>query len=159
MNSCGNSNISTRLRGSKCAETPDESINQIGEIEKEGSGVISGYSINELNVPRSTLVICQRNSNYSSDHGFTRFKPRFSFISIISCPVSYRLMRLLQCEIFVLDSAVFQEMNFEWRVAAALQIVPGVGRVGEPSRRSSTIANQTQSPATTLHLDPSFKNR
>lgn len=82
MNSCGNSNISTRLRGSKCAETPDESINQIGEIEKEGSGVISGYSINELNVPRSTLVICQRNSNYSSDHGFTRFKPRFFYFFI-----------------------------------------------------------------------------
>jgi len=82
MNSCGNSNISTRLRGSKCVETPDESINQIGEIEKEGSGVISGYSINELNVPRSTLVICQRNSNYSSDHGFTRFKPRFFYFFI-----------------------------------------------------------------------------
>lgn len=78
MNSCGNSNISTRLRGSKCAETPDESTNQGGEIEKEESGVISGYSINDLNVPRSTLVICQRNSNYSSDHGFARFKPRLS---------------------------------------------------------------------------------
>lgn len=81
MNSCGNSNTSTRLRGSKCTETQDESINQEGEIEKEGSGVISGYSVNDLNVPRSTLVICQRNSNYSSDHGFARFKPRYSFSS------------------------------------------------------------------------------
>lgn len=79
MNSCGNSNISTRLRGSKCAETQEESINQLEEIEKEDSGVISGYNINDLHVPRSTLVICQRNSNYSSDHGFARFKPRFFF--------------------------------------------------------------------------------
>ncbi|KYQ50767.1 Serine/threonine-protein kinase SMG1 [Trachymyrmex zeteki] len=78
MNSCGNSNTSTRLRGSKCAETQDESINQGGDIEKEDSGVISGYSVNDLNVPRSTLVICQRNSNYSSDYGFARFKPRLS---------------------------------------------------------------------------------
>ncbi|KYN40743.1 Serine/threonine-protein kinase SMG1 [Trachymyrmex septentrionalis] len=78
MNSCGNSTTSTRLRGSKCAETQDESIDQGGEIEKEDSGVISGYSVNDLNVPRSTLVICQRNSNYSSDYGFTRFKPRLS---------------------------------------------------------------------------------
>ncbi|KAG5339618.1 SMG1 kinase, partial [Acromyrmex charruanus] len=78
MNSCGNSNTSTRLRGSKCAETQDESINQGGEIEKEDSGVISGYSVNDLNVPRSTLVICQRNPNYSSDYGFARFKPRLS---------------------------------------------------------------------------------
>ena len=77
MNSCGNSNTSTRLRGSKCAETQDESINQGGEIEKEDSGVISGYSVNDLNVPRSTLVICQRNSNYSSDYSFARFKPRY----------------------------------------------------------------------------------
>lgn len=77
MNSCGNSNTSTRLRGSKCAETQDESINQGGEIEKEGSGVIGGYSVNDFNVPRSTLVICQRNSNYSSDHGFARFKSRY----------------------------------------------------------------------------------
>lgn len=81
MNSCGNSNTSTRLRGSKCAETQDESINQGGEIDKEGSGVISGYSVNDLNVPRSTLVICQRNSNYSSDHSFARFKPRYPFSS------------------------------------------------------------------------------
>jgi len=80
MNSCGNSNISSTLRGSKFAETQDESINQGGEIEKEDSGVISGYSINDLNVPRSTLVICQRNSNYSSDHSFARFKPRYLFL-------------------------------------------------------------------------------
>lgn len=79
MNSCGNSNTSTRLRGSKCTETQDESINQGEEIERESSGVISGYSVNDLNVPRSTLVICQRNSNYSSDHGFARFKPRYPF--------------------------------------------------------------------------------
>ncbi|XP_011689275.1 PREDICTED: serine/threonine-protein kinase SMG1 [Wasmannia auropunctata] len=78
MNSCGNSNTSTRLRGSKCVETQDESINQGGEIEKEDIGVISDYSVNDLNVPRSTLVICQRNSNYSSDHSFARFKPRLS---------------------------------------------------------------------------------
>ncbi|KAL0113113.1 hypothetical protein PUN28_012373 [Cardiocondyla obscurior] len=78
MNSCGNSNTSTRLRGSKCAETQNESINQEGEIEKEGSGVTSGYSVNDFNVPRNTLVICQRNSNYSSDHSFGRFKPRLT---------------------------------------------------------------------------------
>ncbi|KYM96819.1 Serine/threonine-protein kinase SMG1 [Cyphomyrmex costatus] len=79
MNSCGNSNTSTRLRGSKCAETPDESINHGGEIEREDGGVISGYSVNDL-IPRSTLVICQRNSNYSSDYGFARFKPRLSSV-------------------------------------------------------------------------------
>ncbi|KAL6259418.1 hypothetical protein P5V15_009339 [Pogonomyrmex californicus] len=74
MNSCGNSNTSTRLRGSR-TETQDESTNQGGEIEKEDSSVISGYSINDLKVPQNTLVICQRNSNYSSDHSFARFKP------------------------------------------------------------------------------------
>lgn len=86
MNSCGNSNTSTKLqaRGSKCAEAQDESVNQGREIEKEGSGVISSYSVNDLNVPR-TLVICQRNSNnYSSDHGFARFKPRYPFFLFVS---------------------------------------------------------------------------
>lgn len=76
MNSCGNSTTSTRLRGSKYPEAQDESITQGGEVDKEDS-VISGYGANDFNVPRSTLVICQRNSNYSSDHGYTRFKSRF----------------------------------------------------------------------------------
>ncbi|XP_020295832.1 serine/threonine-protein kinase SMG1 isoform X3 [Pseudomyrmex gracilis] len=78
MNSCGNSNISTKLRGSKCIETQKESINQGEEIETEDSSVINDYTVNNLNAPRSTLVICQRNSNYSSEHNFTRFKPRLS---------------------------------------------------------------------------------
>jgi len=81
MNSCGSSNTSTRLRGSKYIETQDESINQGGEIEKEDDSVINNYTLNDFNVPRSTLVICPRNSNYSSDHNFSRFKPRFAFMS------------------------------------------------------------------------------
>lgn len=59
----------------------------------------------------------------------------------------------------MIDSAVFQEMNFEWRAVAALQIVPEVERGEEVSRKVSTIASRTQSQAITLHLDPSFKNR
>lgn len=78
MNSCGSSNTSTRLRGSKCIETQDESVNQGAEAEKEDDSVISNYGVNDFNVPRSTLVICPRNSNYSSDHSFGRFKPRFA---------------------------------------------------------------------------------
>ncbi|XP_014477330.1 PREDICTED: serine/threonine-protein kinase SMG1 isoform X2 [Dinoponera quadriceps] len=77
MNSCGSSNTSTtRLRGSKYVEAQEEPINQGGGINKEDNSVISGYS--DFNVPRNTLVICQRTSNYSSDHGYTRFKPRLS---------------------------------------------------------------------------------
>lgn len=82
MNSCGNSNISTRLRGSKCAETQDESTNQGGEIEKEDDSEISGDGVNDINPSRAPLAI-QRNSNYSSDHSFTRFKSRYSFILIL----------------------------------------------------------------------------
>ncbi|XP_011150895.1 serine/threonine-protein kinase SMG1 [Harpegnathos saltator] len=78
MNSCGNSNTGTRLRGSKYAEGQEESINQGGGLNKEDNSVISGYSVNDFNVPRNTLVICQRTSNYSSDHGYSRFKPRLS---------------------------------------------------------------------------------
>lgn len=163
MNSCGNSNTSTKLRGSKCAEAQDKSVNQGREIEKEGSGVISSYSVNDLNVPRSTLVICQRNSNnYSSDHGFARFKPRYPFFLLCFgylCDISGKLRIIIYDKIYATDSVEFQEMNFEWHVVAALQIVPGVGHVGGLLKRLSMTASQIQSPAITLHLDPSFKNR
>ncbi|XP_031845911.1 serine/threonine-protein kinase Smg1 isoform X3 [Nomia melanderi] len=81
MNSCGNSNISTKLRGSKCLEVQEESVgnNQATELDKGDINVLSGYNSNDFNAPRGTLVICQRNSNhYSSDHSFSRFKPRIS---------------------------------------------------------------------------------
>lgn len=164
MNSCGNSNTSTRLRGSKYAETQEESINQGGGISKEESGVISGYSVNDFNVPRNTLVICQRSSNYSSDHGYTRFKPRllsllsYGFFIIITAFLS-QLVDNNKAKSFPIDSAVYHEMSFEWRVVAAMQTVPGAEHVVGPSKRPSTIATQTQSLAISLHLDPSFKNR
>lgn len=84
MNSCGNSNIGTRLRGPKYTEAQEESINQGGGINKEDSSV---YGVNDFNVPRNTLVICQRTSNYSSDHGYTRFKPRLNF-----CFIDYKIL-------------------------------------------------------------------
>ncbi|XP_076757575.1 serine/threonine-protein kinase Smg1 isoform X3 [Xylocopa sonorina] len=79
MNSCGNSNISTKLRGSKCSEIQEESVsnNRAGVLEKGDVNVLSGYNSNDFNAPRDTLVICPRSSNnYSSDHNFSRFKPR-----------------------------------------------------------------------------------
>lgn len=79
MNSCGNSNISTKLRGSKCLEIQEESLgnNRSGELEKGDVNVLNNYSANDFNAPRGTLVICHRSSNnYSSDHSFSRFKPR-----------------------------------------------------------------------------------
>jgi len=59
----------------------------------------------------------------------------------------------------ITDSVVFQEMNSEWHVVAVPQIVPEVEHEEGLSKRLSMIVNQTQSPAITLHLDPSFKNR
>ncbi|XP_043258587.1 serine/threonine-protein kinase SMG1 isoform X3 [Colletes gigas] len=79
MNSCGNSNISTKLRGSKCLEIQEETVgnNRAGELEKGEVNVLNSYSINDFNAPRGTLVICHRSTNnYSSDHNFSRFKPR-----------------------------------------------------------------------------------
>ncbi|XP_026671607.1 serine/threonine-protein kinase SMG1 [Ceratina calcarata] len=78
MNSCGNSNISTKLRGSKCSEIQEESVsnNRAGVLEKGDVNVLTGYNSNDFNAPRDTLVICQRTSNYPSDHSFSRFKPR-----------------------------------------------------------------------------------
>ncbi|KZC05708.1 Serine/threonine-protein kinase SMG1 [Dufourea novaeangliae] len=79
MNSCGNSNISTKLRGTKCLEVQEESVcnNRATELDKGDINVLTGYNTNDFNAPRGTLVICQRNSNnYSSDHSFSRFKPR-----------------------------------------------------------------------------------
>lgn len=79
MNSCGNSNISTKLRGSKCSEIQEESVsnNRAGGLEKGDINVLSGYNANDFNTPRGTLVICQRNTHtYSSEHNFSRFKPR-----------------------------------------------------------------------------------
>ncbi|KOC68709.1 Serine/threonine-protein kinase SMG1 [Habropoda laboriosa] len=79
MNSCGNSNISTKLRGSKCSEIQEESVsnNRAGILEKGDINVLSGYSSNDFNATRGTLVICQRSTNnYSSEHSFSRFKPR-----------------------------------------------------------------------------------
>ncbi|XP_076649018.1 serine/threonine-protein kinase Smg1 isoform X2 [Halictus rubicundus] len=81
MNSCGNSNISTKLRGSKCLEIQEESVgnNRATELDKGDVNALSGYNTNDFNAPRGPLVICQRNSNhYSSDHSFSRFKPRIS---------------------------------------------------------------------------------
>ncbi|OAD60741.1 Serine/threonine-protein kinase SMG1 [Eufriesea mexicana] len=83
MNSCGNSNISTRLRGSKCSEIQEESIsnNRPSVLEKGDVNVLSGYNSNDFNAPRGTLVICQRSTNnYSSEHSFSRFKPRIGGI-------------------------------------------------------------------------------
>lgn len=79
MNSCGNSNISTKLRGSKCSEIQEESVgnNRANVLEKGDVSVLSGYNSNDFNAPRGTLVICPRSTNnYSSDHSFSRFKPR-----------------------------------------------------------------------------------
>lgn len=60
----------------------------------------------------------------------------------------------------MVDSVVFHEMNFEWRVVVALQTEQEAGHVGGLSRKPSMIVNQTQNlPAIILHLDPSFKNR
>ncbi|KOX79166.1 Serine/threonine-protein kinase SMG1 [Melipona quadrifasciata] len=81
MNSCGNSNISTKLRGSKCSEIQEESVsnNRASVLEKGDVSVLSGYNSNDFNTPRGTLVICPRSTNnYSSDHSFSRFKPRIS---------------------------------------------------------------------------------
>lgn len=80
MNSCGNSNISTKLRGSKCSEIQEESVsnNRASVLEKGDVSVLSGYNSNDFNTPRGTLVICPRSTNnYSSDHSFSRFKPRY----------------------------------------------------------------------------------
>ncbi|CAK9817618.1 Serine/threonine-protein kinase SMG1 [Anthophora quadrimaculata] len=79
MNSCGNSNISTKLRGSKCSEIQEESVsnNRAGILEKGDINVLTGYNSNDFNATRGTLVICQRSTNnYSSEHSFSRFKPR-----------------------------------------------------------------------------------
>lgn len=79
MNSCGNSNIGTKLRGSKGLENQEDSVESKQEesLEKDDTDILSGYSLNDYNIPRATLVICQRNSNnYSTDHNFSRFKPR-----------------------------------------------------------------------------------
>ncbi|XP_034180761.2 serine/threonine-protein kinase Smg1 isoform X1 [Osmia lignaria lignaria] len=83
MNSCGNSNISTKLRGSKCSEIQEESVsnNRAGGLEKGDINVLSGYNANDFNTPRGTLVICQRNTHtYSSEHNFSRFKPRIGAV-------------------------------------------------------------------------------
>ena len=80
MNSCGNSNIGTKLRGSKSSEIQEDPVGsrQAESSEKEDSDILGGYSSNDFSIPRGTLVICQRNSNnYSSDHSFSRFKPRY----------------------------------------------------------------------------------
>lgn len=80
MNSCGNSNVSTKLRGSKCSEIRDDcggGNNRIGEFEKGDTNVLTGYGASDFNASRGTLVICQRSTNsYSSDHSFSKFKPR-----------------------------------------------------------------------------------
>ncbi|XP_035721238.1 serine/threonine-protein kinase SMG1-like isoform X1 [Vespa mandarinia] len=83
MNSCGSFNTNTKLRGLRNSETLEESPcnSQGSDIEKGDGGTLTSYGINDFNVPRGTLVICQRNSNnYLSDHSFSKFKPRISGI-------------------------------------------------------------------------------
>lgn len=76
MNSCGNSKIGPNLRGSKSCEIQEDPVGQAEISEKEDSK--TDYGLNDFSIPRGTLVICQRNSNnYSSDHSFSRFKPRY----------------------------------------------------------------------------------
>lgn len=82
MNSCGSFNTNTKLRGLRNSETFEESPcnSQGSDIEKGDGGTLTSYGINDFNVPRGTLVICQRNSNnYLSDHSFSKFKPRYIF--------------------------------------------------------------------------------
>lgn len=78
MNSCGNSNIGTTLRGSKVSENQQDSVEgKLEENFEKDDDILTGHSLHDYNIPRATLVICQRNSNNSSsDHTFSRFKPR-----------------------------------------------------------------------------------
>lgn len=91
MNSCENSNASTKLQGSKSSELWEEStsnsssIKTVGDntdkFDKKSSKTTKGESdttnVNDSGVPRGTLVICPRNSGgFLGDHCFSRIKQR-----------------------------------------------------------------------------------
>ncbi|XP_015595300.1 serine/threonine-protein kinase SMG1 [Cephus cinctus] len=81
MNNCENANTSTKLCGNKNLEIQEESVtnNFIGNSDKGEGDTLTGYCVNDFNIPQGTLVICQRNSsNYPADHGVSRFKSRTS---------------------------------------------------------------------------------
>ncbi|XP_046606357.1 serine/threonine-protein kinase SMG1 isoform X1 [Neodiprion virginianus] len=87
MNSCGNANASTKLRGAKVTtELREEHVgNSDSNNEEKGDGdgdnnTLPGYSAGDSINQRQALFICQRNSTlgYSSDRAITRFKSRTS---------------------------------------------------------------------------------
>lgn len=84
MNSCGNTNASTKLRGSKVSEARDEQagISEVNNEEKgngDGEGNTSpGFDTGDSANQRQALLICQRNSTGScSERPITRFKSRY----------------------------------------------------------------------------------
>ncbi|XP_057324226.1 serine/threonine-protein kinase SMG1 isoform X1 [Microplitis mediator] len=91
MNSCENSNASTKLQGSKSSELWEEStsnssssIKTVGDTDKfdkknqkSTKGESDTTNVNDSGVPRGTLVICPRNSGgFLGDHCFSRIKQR-----------------------------------------------------------------------------------
>lgn len=95
MNSCGNANASTKLRGSKTSETREEPAgnsqdNNEGksdgdrecEADGDGDGDGDADADGDSNNPRQPLLICHRNSTgYSSDRPVARLKSRYNRIN------------------------------------------------------------------------------
>ena len=87
MSSCGSTNIGTKLRGSKSLDKGEETlfVEPQDNEDKEDNETLRSYNVIDIiRSPRATLFICPRNSNYSADHNFTRFKPRFDYFYYIS---------------------------------------------------------------------------
>jgi hypothetical protein len=88
MNSCGSTNIDTKLKRSKNLDKCDEILfTETQEEDKEVNQTLSSFNANDIiRVPKTTFFICPRNSNnYLIDNNSSRFKPRYvSFISFIN---------------------------------------------------------------------------
>ena len=77
MSSCGSAGISVKLKGPKNLDKVEERAveEQLNNVDKEDKESFKGLEI--IRTPRTTVFICPKNSNYSSDHNFSRFKTRY----------------------------------------------------------------------------------
>lgn len=82
MNSCGSTSIGTKLKIPKSSDENKDSviIEQQDDEDLEDNEILKDYVSDIIKVPKTTLFICPKNSsNYSADHSFSRFKPRYHY--------------------------------------------------------------------------------